>query len=453
MSIFRAYDIRGIVGETLTMENVVQIGQAVGSEASARQQDTVVVGRDGRLSGPDLISALKQGLMKAGRKVVDVGMVPTPVLYFSTFHLNTGSGVQLTGSHNPPNYNGLKIMLGNDTLFGESIQDLKRRIDERDLVTGDGSESSEDVKAAYLQRIVDDVKLQRPFKVVVDCGNGVGGELAPQLYKQLGCEVIELFCDIDGNFPNHHPDPSKPKNLEDLIQAVKEHDADLGFAFDGDADRLGVVDKNGQVIWPDRQMILYATDILKRNPGGEIIYDVKCSRHLGSAITAAGGRATMWKTGHSFIKTKIKESGALLGGEMSGHIFFKERWYGFDDALYTGARLLEILSQDQRMPTEVFTALPNAVNTPELNLQTEEGENFRLMEEILKSFAFDDANVATIDGLRADFQDGWGLVRPSNTTPCLVMRFEADNQAALDRIQGQFRERFQQLDASLELPF
>jgi len=454
MSIFRAYDIRGIVGDTLTPEVVTQIGQAIGSEAAAQNQPKVVVARDGRLSGPELIKALSEGLQMAGREVIDIGMVPTPILYFATHYLKTGSGVMLTGSHNPPNYNGLKIMIGGNTLSGEAIQALKTRIESGDLITGSGSQHETDIQHAYISRIHKDVKLARPFKVVLDCGNGVAGVVAPHLMEVLGCEVIPLFCEVDGHFPNHHPDPSVPKNLEDVIRTVQAEGADLGLAFDGDGDRLGVVDAKGRVIWPDRQMILYATDLLKRHPGAEIIYDVKCTRHLPDAIKAHGGTPLMWKTGHSFMKSKLKETGALLGGEMSGHIFFKERWYGFDDALYTAARLLEILSQDSRTPEAVFTALPDAVNTPELKLELKEfGEHYELMRNIRDVFYFDDAKVSTVDGIRADFKEGWGLVRPSNTTPCLVIRFEADNQAALEAIQAQFRRQFLAVDSSLALPF
>ena len=453
MSIFRAYDIRGIVGDTLTPEIVTQVGKAIGSEAEARGQKTVVVARDGRLSGPSLIAALTEGLRAAGRDVIDIGMVPTPVLYFATHYLKTGSGVMLTGSHNPPNYNGLKIMIGGDTLSGDAIQALKTRIDKAQFVHGAGKHAQQEIGEAYIERVTKDVKLSRPFKVVVDCGNGVAGVLAPQLIRALGCEVIELFCEIDGKFPNHHPDPSQPKNLEDVIAAVHQHKADLGLAFDGDGDRLGVIDSKGNVIWPDRQMMLYAGDILKRNPGAKIIFDVKCSRHLGNSITQHGGTPVMWKTGHSFIKAKIKESGALLGGEMSGHIFFKERWYGFDDALYTAARLLEILSKDKRPPHEVFMDLPDAVNTPELKLEMREGEHFKFMRRIQDSLQFEDAEISTIDGVRADFIDGWGLVRPSNTTPCLVFRFEADNEDALEYIKDQFRRQLLELDPSLTLPF
>jgi phosphomannomutase/phosphoglucomutase len=453
VSIFRAYDIRGIVGDTLTPEIVTQIGKSIGSEAEARGQKTVVVARDGRLSGPSLIAALTEGLRAAGRDVIDIGMVPTPVLYFATHYLKTGSGVMLTGSHNPPDYNGLKIMLGGDTLSGDAILALKTRIDKAQFVHGAGKVEQQDIAQAYIERVTKDVKLSRPFKVVVDCGNGVAGVLAPKLIRALGCEVIELFCEIDGKFPNHHPDPSQPKNLEDVIAAVHKHKADLGLAFDGDGDRLGVIDSKGNVIWPDRQMMLYAGDILKRNPGAKIIFDVKCSSHLGNSITQHGGTPVMWKTGHSFIKAKIKESGALLGGEMSGHIFFKERWYGFDDALYTAARLLEILSKDKRPPHEVFMDLPDAVNTPELKLDMREGEHFKFMQRIQDSLRFEDAEISTIDGVRADFCDGWGLVRPSNTTPCLVFRFEADNEDALDYIKDQFRRQLLELDPSLTLPF
>ncbi len=459
MSIFRAYDIRGIVSEqldenALTPAIVEQIGQAIGSEAAASKQQKIVVARDGRLSGPQLIESLIKGLQATGRDVINIGLVPTPALYFATFHLNTGSGVMVTGSHNPPDYNGLKIMIGGEALSGERIQGLKNRLETGDLVTGSGTLETIDIGDAYINRITDDVKLARSFKVVVDCGNGVAGVLAPKLLKALGCEVIELFCEVDGNFPNHHPDPSMPENLKEMIKVVQAEGADLGLAFDGDGDRLGVVDAKGKLIWPDRQMILYATDLLKRHPGAEIIYDVKCTRHLHDAIKQQGGKPKMWKTGHSLIKSEMKKAGTLLGGEMSGHIFFKERWYGFDDALYTAARLLEILSKDARPPEKVFAALPDAVNTPELKLELAEfGEHYELMDKIRNSFQFEGAEIATVDGIRADFKEGWGLVRASNTTPSLVIRFEADNQAALDAISEQFRQQFLAIDSSLILPF
>jgi len=451
--IFKAYDIRGIVGKTLTPDIVERVGQALGSEALASKQKRFVIGRDGRLSGPELSAALARGIARSGCDVVDIGMVPTPVVYFAIQHLGAGSGVAVTGSHNPPDYNGLKMVIGGVTLSGELIQKLRARILNNDLASGQGSISSSDVRAAYLDRVTSDVKLARPMRVAVDCGNGVAGELAPQLLKRLGCQVTELFCQVDGTFPNHHPDPSKPENLEDLIAEVGKGGYDVGLAFDGDGDRLGVIAPDGHVIWADRQMILYARDVLSRHPGGEIIYDVKCSRTLDAEIRMAGGKPTMWKTGHSFIKAKLRESGALLAGEMSGHIFFKERWYGFDDGLYTAARLLELLSRDPRPTQEIFASLPNTVNTPELNLKFAEGEHFAVIKELVQRARFPDAKLTTIDGLRADFSDGFGLVRASNTTPVLVLRFEGDNQAALERIQKRFRELLLATRPGIALPF
>jgi len=454
-SIFKAYDVRGVVGETLTDDVVYDIGRAIGSEAAARGQATVCVARDGRLSGPDFVMALSQGLRDSGRNVIDIGRVPTPVLYFSTYHLGTGSGVMVTGSHNPPNYNGFKIMLGGETLSGDTIQQLRRRIEGHEFVDGEGTLEQVDVSDDYLDRITGDVKLAWPLKVIVDCGNGVAGELAPKLLRRLGCEIVtELFCDIDGNFPNHHPDPSKPKNLEDLIAALDNSDAEIGLAFDGDGDRLGVVDTTHMIIWPDRQLMLYAIDVLKRNPGAEIIFDVKCTSNLVKLISENGGKATMSITGHSLIKARMKETGALLAGEMSGHVFFKERWYGFDDGLYTMARLLEILAADPRTPHEVFAALPDAISTPELNIHFPlDGEHFEFMEKFVKTAQFPDADIITMDGVRANFPDGWGLVRASNTTPSLVIRFEADNEAALERIMAEFRAAMLVADATLVLPF
>ena len=452
--IFKAYDIRGIVDRSLTAANARAIGQAIGSEARDRGVRAVAVARDGRLSGPMLVEALTQGILAAGMDVIDIGRVPTPVLYFATHHLGTHSGVMVTGSHNPPDYNGFKMMLAGETLSGDSIQALRARLADSRLHSGAGKRTEADVREAYLDRVTEDVRPQRRLKVVVDCGNGVAGELAPLLLKRLDCEVHELYCDIDGTFPNHHPDPSQPENLHDIIQAVKDEHADVGLAFDGDGDRLGVIAPDGQVIWPDRQMVLYARDILARNPGAQIIYDVKCSRLLHEAIEAAGGQALMWKTGHSFIKAKLKQSDALLAGEMSGHIFFKERWYGFDDALYTAARLIEILAATDADSQSVFAALPNAINTPELRLElAREGEQHTLMQELFKVAEFPDAKVTTIDGLRVDFADGWGLVRPSNTTPILVLRFEGQDMAALDRIQAQFRNLLRRARPTLTIPF
>lgn len=451
--IFKAYDIRGIIDKTLTAEIVEHVGHALGSEARARRQKQFVIGRDGRLSGPGLVAALARGIAKSGCDVVDIGMVPTPVVYFAIKHLGAGSGVAVTGSHNPPDYNGLKMVIDGETLSGEAIQNLRARILDRNLATGQGSISQVDVRSAYIDRVASDIKLARPMRVAVDCGNGVAGELAPQLLKRLGCQVTELFCEIDGNFPNHHPDPSKPENLEDLTAEIRNGGYDVGLAFDGDGDRLGVISPDGHVIWPDRQMVLYARDVLSRHPGGEIIYDVKCSRTLDAEIRKAGGKPTMWKTGHSFIKAKLKESGALLAGEMSGHIFFNERWYGFDDGLYTAGRLLELLSRDARSTQEIFSSLPNTVNTPELNLKLAEGENFSLIKELVKRAHFPDAKLTTIDGLRADFANGFGLVRASNTTPVLVFRFEADNQQALNKIQDRFRELVHSAKPDTTLPF
>lgn len=451
--IFKAYDIRGIVGKSLN-ENIAElIGHALGSEAAKRGVKEIAIGRDGRLSGPALAGALARGINKAGIDVVDIGMAPTPVLYYATHHLKTHSGVSVTGSHNPPDYNGFKMMLAGETLSGEAIQDLYKRIIEGDLTEGTGKTRTAEVNADYIDRIVSDVKLGRPMKIAIDCGNGVASEIAPELFKRLGCEVTELFCKTDGNFPNHHPDPSQPKNLEDLIREVTGGDYDIGLAFDGDGDRLGVVTSEGKIIWPDRQMILFARAVLDKNPGGEIIYDVKCSRTLPAAITEAGGQATMWKTGHSFIKAKLKETGALLAGEMSGHIFFKERWYGFDDGLYAGARLLELLSNQDTPVHEVFNALPDTVNTPELQIKFAEGEHHKAIKELVAKAGFADAKVSTLDGLRVDFDDGFGLVRASNTTPVLVLRFEGDNVEALERIQSTFASLIRNILGNIPLPF
>jgi len=452
-SIFKAYDIRGIVDKSLTTEAAYWIGRALGAEAAARGEQHIYVARDGRLSGPKLVEALSRGLLEAGRDVTDLGMVPTPVLYYAAYELGSGSGIMVTGSHNPPEYNGLKMVLGGTTLSGPDIQALHQRIIDGDLSQGQGQQDTADVVEQYIARITADVQLAKPLKVIVDCGNGVPGAVAPALLRALGCEVSELFCEVDGNFPNHHPDPSQPENLLDLKQALTEQHADIGLAFDGDGDRLGVVTPTGNVIWADRQMMLYARDVLSRNPGAEIIYDIKCTTHLARIIQQAGGKATMWKTGHSFIKAKLKESGALLAGEMSGHIFFKERWYGFDDALYTAARLLEILARDGRPVDAVFDELPDSINTPELKLHTAEGEHHPLVDRLIAAADFPDATITTIDGLRVDFADGFGLVRASNTTPCLVFRFEADDAEGLARIQADFRALVHGAAPEAELPF
>jgi len=452
-TIFRAYDIRGIVNQSLTPEAVYEIGRAIGSEARARGQQSVIVARDGRLSGPELQDSLVRGLRASGVNAKDIGMAPTPVLYFAAHTLDTRSGVMLTGSHNPPEYNGMKVVLAGETLSGPGIQRLRERIENGELDSGSGGYEKIDVAEAYIEHIYKDIQLARPMKAVIDCGNGVAGAIAPELLQRIGCQVVPLYCDVDGRFPNHHPDPSRPENLDDLTRAVREQGADIGLAFDGDGDRLGVVTSEGEIVWPDRLLMLFAMDVLGRNPGAEIIYDVKCSRHLAKIIRDFGGSPEMWKTGHSFMKARMKETGALLAGEMSGHIFFKERWFGFDDALYAAARLLEVLSNDHRNSSRVFAALPGGVSTPELNLPLAEGAPQRFMDGFLANAQFADAEVTTIDGLRADFPDGWGLVRASNTTPCLVLRFEADDQEALMRIQDQFRQAMLATDPGLTLPF
>lgn len=453
--IFKAYDIRGIVDKTLTEEITFAIGQAVGSEVIVNGGDSIVIGRDGRLSGPRLSEALSNGLRAAGINVVDVGVAPSPVVYYSSYSLDIPSCIAITGSHNPPDYNGLKMVVDGTTLSAERIQQLKQRILNKDFSTKSeqGSYRQHEVIQDYISRIVSDVVPERKLKIAIDCGNGVAGATAPQVFKEIGCEVIELFSEVDGTFPNHHPDPSQIENLQDLITAVDEHQADLGLAFDGDGDRLGVVTSKGEVVWPDRQMILFARDILERNPGTEIIYDVKCTRNLPTEIERAGGKATMWRTGHSFIKAKLKESGAAIAGEMSGHIFFKERWFGFDDGVYAGARLIELLAKQDLSPQAIFDALPNSINTPELRMEFAEGEHYRFMEELQATAKFDDASVSTIDGLRVDYSDGFGLVRPSNTTPILVLRFEADSDAALARIQGDFAQAILGVDPQASLPF
>ena len=453
--IFRAYDIRGIVGKTLNEDIVKKIGQAIGSEAGARGQQRIVVGRDGRKSSPELGDALIAGIQASGRNVIDVGVVPTPLLYFAAHFLETTSGVMLTGSHNGPEYNGVKIVLGDETLSEDAIQGLYKRITENDFSEGDGNLKTAEIIADYVRRVSEDipVALSGSFKLVVDCGNGVAGAVAPQLFRALGHDVVELYCEVDGSFPNHHPDPSQPDNLQALIAKVKEEEADMGLAFDGDGDRLGVVDGLGNIIWPDRQLMLLAKDVLSRNEGAPIIFDVKCSRHLKAVVEASGGQAVMSKTGHSLIKNKMKEIEAPLAGEMSGHIFFKERWYGFDDALYTAARLMEVMVNAKQKPAEAFAELPEGISTPELKINLPEEKHDEFMQELKSKVSFDGAEIIDIDGIRVEFADGWGLIRPSNTTPCLVLRFEADDQTALERIQGDFRNLLSSVGPDLQLPF
>jgi len=446
--IFRAYDIRGIAGRTLTPEAVHAIGRALGSMAPR-----FAVGRDGRASGPQLAAALCDGLQAAGADVVDIGVAPTPLTYFAAHYLGTGSCVSVTGSHNPPEYNGLKMVIEGHTLSGAEIQDLRRRIEQQDFRAGNGRRSYASVLEPYVARIAGDVKLARPMRIAVDCGNGVAGMAAPGLYRQLGCEVRELYCEVDGSFPNHHPDPSRPENLADLIAAVKDGRCELGLAFDGDGDRLGVVTREGEIIFPDRQLMLFAADVLERNPGAQIIYDVKCTRLLAPWIERHGGRPVIWKTGHSLIKAKLAETGAPLAGEMSGHTFFKERWYGFDDALYSGARLLEILSRSAD-PGRVLRELPDAPSTPELNWKLAEGEPHALVAKLQVTRPFPGArSVLAIDGVRVEYADGFGLARASNTTPVIVLRFEADTDSALERIKREFRAALQPLKPDAPLPF
>ena len=452
-SIFREYDIRGIVGDTLNAHIVKEIGRAIGSEAFERGEQRIVIARDGRLSGPELIEALKAGLVDSGRDVIDIGEVPTPLLYFATNYLDASSGVMLTGSHNPKDYNGLKIVIAGKTLSGEEIKALQKRVETGNLVKGSGSSESTSVTQDYIGQVTGDVALAQPLKVAVDCGNGIAGKIAPQLLQALGCEVIGLYCKVDGNFPNHHPDPSKPENLEELIELVKSEEADVGLAFDGDGDRLGVIDSDGNIIWPDRQMMLYAMDVLSRNPGADIIYDVKCTKHLAKVISANGGHPIMWKTGHSLVKAKMRETGALLAGECSGHIFFKERWFGFDDALYTAARLLEVLSSDTRKSAEVFKSFPASEVTPEINVPVAEERKFDLVNRLSNQGAFGEGKMIDIDGVRVEYGDGWGLVRASNTTPNLVIRFEGETQEAIARIKKIFKQQLLMVDSSLNLDF
>ncbi len=459
--IFKAYDIRGVVGAGLDPASVRRIGAAIGAEARARGQEEIVVGRDGRLSSPGLAAAVAGGLAHAGLRVVDIGRVTTPMAYFAAHHLGCGNAVMVTGSHNPPEYNGLKVVLAGEALCGEAIQALRRRLDKAPAASATDEASAQeagrishrDVDADYLARITGDVRLARPMRVVVDAGNGVAGGVAPALYRALGCRVEELYCEVDGRFPHHHPDPSAPANLAALIERVRASDAEIGLAFDGDGDRLGVVAKDGRVIYPDRQLMLFADEVLARNPGGLVIFDVKSSRNLDDWIRARGGRPMLWKTGHSVLKARMRETGAVLAGEMSGHVFFRDRWYGFDDGLYAGARLLEILSRQADCQT-VLRALPDSLCTPELHIPLREGEPRRRMEELARSARFPDAReVITLDGLRVEYADGFGLVRASNTTPSLVLRFEADDAPALRRIQEAFRSILLTHFPGLSLPF
>jgi phosphomannomutase / phosphoglucomutase len=453
--IFRAYDIRGVIGRTLDRGVAELIGHAIGSLMHDQGLEDIVVGRDGRLSGPDMADGLVEGLRRAGRNVIDIGMAPTPVVYFAAYHLRTGSCVSVTGSHNPPDYNGFKIVVGGETLSGDAITDLHARIanDRLHEAPEPGTLQQRNIDQDYVQRIASDVQLDRPLRVVVDAGNGVAGGIAPQVLSAIGAEVTPLYCEIDGSFPHHHPDPSDAQNLVDLTSMVARLDADLGLAFDGDGDRLGVVTRNGQNIYPDRLLMLFAADVLERNPGAVIVYDVKCTGRLPGQILRFGGSPLMWKTGHSLIKAKMRETGAELAGEMSGHFFFKERWYGFDDGIYAAARLLEILAARSEPPAEVLSALPDGVSTPEIKVDAPGGDPHAFVERFRAKARFEGARLSTIDGLRVDWNDGWGLVRASNTTPVLVLRFDGDDAAALRRIQATFREQLLAVQPDLQLPF
>jgi phosphomannomutase/phosphoglucomutase len=455
--IFRTYDIRGVVGRTLTTAIVREVGRALGSLGREKGAPTFAVCRDGRLSGPEFVDALAAGINAAGADVIDIGMAPTPLAYFAAHHLGCGSCVAVSGSHNPPDYNGLKMVVAGETLYGEAVQGLRERIEQQRFTAGRGKRTSANVLDAYVERIASDVKLARPFRLAIDCGNGVAGMLAPRLYRRLGCEVTELYCEVDGRFPNHHPDPSQPENLQEVIEVLRTSSCEIGLAFDGDGDRLGVVTKDGEIIFADRQLMLLARDVLSRNPGAEIIYDVKSTRLLAPWIERHGGRPVIWKTGHSLIKAKLKESGALLAGEMSGHTFFKERWYGFDDALYGGARLLEVLAKEKD-PTRALKDLPNAPSTPELHWKLAEGEPHalvaKLQAQVENASPFPRAErVITIDGVRVEYADGFGLARASNTTPVIVLRFEADSAGALERIKQAFRSALQPLKPDAPLPY
>ena len=459
-SIFKAYDIRGVIGSTLDACVAHKIGQAFGRAVLANGEQTVVIGRDGRLSGPALAAALAAGLQAAGVDVIDLGVVATPMVYYATNVLGAASGVMVTGSHNPPDYNGFKMVLGGEAIYGETISALYHDIIARDIASCDvaaasttGAYRTHDIAAAYLKRIIGDVTISRPMKIAIDCGNGVAGAFAGELYRGLGLEVIELFCEVDGTFPNHHPDPAQPENLQDLIACLRESDAEIGIAFDGDGDRLGVVTKDGRIIYPDRQMMLFAADVLSRNPGAQILYDVKCTRHLAPYIARHGGRPLMCKTGHSLVKAKLRETGAPLGGEMSGHIFFKDRWYGFDDGLYAGARLLELLTREAD-PSALLNALPQSDSTPELHLHLNEGENVTLIDHLRANAIFPGSErIIDIDGLRVEYPDGFGLARSSNTTPVVVLRFEAETPDALVRIEDQFRRAIVAAKPDAALPF
>ena len=451
--IFREYDIRGVVGKTLSPEVVFVIGKAIGSEAYSRGEQSVVVGRDGRLSSPKLHKALVDGLLSSGRDVIDLGMVPTPLVYFGTHTLGSRSGVMLTGSHNPPEHNGLKVVLAGETLYGKQIEDLLKRVQTQDLFNGKGNLSQSDIEQSYLEKLLGDITLDKPLKVAVDCGNGVTGNFVPKMLQALGCEVIGLYTEVDGNFPNHHPDPNTADNLTALVDMVTSEKADVGLAFDGDGDRLGVVDGKGKIIWTDRLLMLFAQDVLSRNAGAKVIYDVKCTRFLKNVIEEAGGEPVMWKTGHSLMKAKMRQTGAPLGGEGSGHIYFNERWFGFDDALYAAARLLEILAKSDATSAELFEELPEGMSSEEINVPVPDKVKFKLIDALIAKGQFGDGEINTIDGLRVDYEKRWLLARASNTTPSIVVKFEADNEISLEAVKDKLRKQLLRIAPKIKLNF
>lgn len=451
---FRTYDIRGPVDEhNLTPDLAYAIGLAIGSQAQAQGERQIVVGRDGRLSGPEFSKALCAGLIDSGMHVVFIGVVATPVLYYATNVLSAQSGVMVTASHNPGHHNGFKIVLAGKTLSEDGVSALYERIVRQDFVFGEGSYTTQSIIDDYINTIQARIQLDRALKVVLDCGNGAAGHIAPQLFRALGCEVVELYCEVDGRFPNHHPDPTIPANLQDLINAVKAEGADVGLAFDGDADRVGMVTELGEIIWPDRQLMLFAREVLEQQPGAEIIFDVKCTRNLPKLIEQYGGVPIMWRTGHSMLKAKLFEQQAPLAGELSGHIFFRDEWFGFDDGMYVGARLLRILSHETHTASEVFATLPDAVSTPELKLAMDEEHKAAFMRRLVTEVEFPGAQKITIDGLRVEYPHGFALIRPSNTSAYLTLRFEADTPAQLNAIQADARAALLRLDPHLSLPF
>ncbi|MDF1646460.1 MAG: phosphomannomutase/phosphoglucomutase [Legionellaceae bacterium] len=452
-TVFRAYDVRGVIGEQLDEHAFYMIAKAIACQLLALDRTDICLARDARLSSPILSAALKQGLLDSGINVFDLGEVPTPVMYYATKTSGIDSGLMVTGSHNPADYNGIKMVLAGKTLADADIKALYARVLSGDVKVGSGEDRPLPIVDDYMARITGDIVIKHPLRVVVDCGNGVAGRIIPQVLRKLGCEVIELYCEVDGTFPNHHPDPTVLENLEDLRSEVALHQADIGLAFDGDADRLGVVTDTCEVIWPDRLMMLYAQHILKTIPGATIVYDVKCSSHLGEVIRAAGGVSRMCPTGHSIVKGVMKQTHATLAGEMSGHIFFENRWYGFDDALYSACRLLEIIGASKQKLSTLFEAIPNSVNTPEIKIAILDEKKFDFMAQFIEQSDFPEAEQIKIDGLRVEFPNGWGLIRASNTTPCLVARFEAESATCLGEIQALFKAQLHALDESLEIPF